>query len=95
MWKCVRLFFDFLKIAVEEKQNRKDRGARQRKQKLDQKTASLDAEEGKHKAALLLSVESTSRAERDKATAKWETRIRTRLEEAESQKVRVAKDLKR
>ena len=66
-----------------------------RKQKLDQKTASLDAEEGKHKAALLLSVESTSRAERDKATAKWETRIRTRLEEAESQKVRVAKDLNR
>ena len=67
--------------AVEEKQNRKDRGARRRKQKLDQKKASTEAEDGKHKAALLLSVESTSRAEREAGCRSWEARVRGSLQE--------------
>ena len=81
--------------ALEEKQNRKDRGARQRKQAVDQKNASVDAEEGKHKAALLLSVESTSRAERDRAKIRWEKRIRISLLEESKEKERKAKDLER
>ena len=79
--------------AIEEKQNRKDRGARRRKQKLDQKNASKDAEDGKHKAALLLSVEETSRSEREIACKKWEDRIRQTMLENKKAVIRQSKDL--
>ena len=81
--------------AEEEKQNRKDRGARRRKQALDQRNAQHDAEKGKHKVALLKSVIVTSKSERDAARSKWEARHRARLLEEDKKAARVAKDTKR
>ena len=81
--------------AEEEKQNRKDRGARKRKQLLDQRNAQQDAEKGKHKAALLKSVISMSKSERDAAEVKWRSRHLAQLAEKENVVARAAKDQKR
>ena len=81
--------------AEEEKQNRKDRGARRRKQALDQRNAQHDAEKGKHKAALLKSVIVTSKNERDAARVKWESRHRASLLEEDRKVARLAMDRRR
>ena len=81
--------------AEEEKQNRKDRGARKRKQALDQRNAQRDAEMGKHKAALLKAVVATSKSEREDAGSKWEARHKKSIFEETLVAKRAARDAHR